>query len=223
MPVINPLISSIERVRIAGASFKDANIYKNRKDEIEESFLPGYSEMSSQLKKVLASYIALSKICPITADFGPILDQIVQLTDKVRQDEYNKAPMMSIKKDLYKIENDMRTKWMEYIELRTASTTGVLETLKDLIADKPEKNKLDSLKSSFMSSSIGSSAAINAIDEYKTIYDKLMSELDLKDCILVFLKKFTSSHTITLEDMDEEVYIWIKQYGFASKINLSIG
>lgn len=223
MAITNTLITRIEEITAAGESYKNSNVYKNRKDEIEKSFLPTYREMNSKFSNVFNSFLALSKICDISADFEPIKDAISRLKNKVAHDDYDKMLVNSLKRELDKIDSELMKNWKSYIAERTSSIAGVLETLDKLIADTPEKKTLDSKRSIFSNGSIGSSMAITAIDDYVTTYNGLMDKLSLKDSVLTFLKLLTSGRSVTLNDMNEEVYDWIKNSGFAGKINLGIG
>lgn len=95
-------------------------------------------------------------------------------------------------------------------------------TLDKLIADMPEKAILQSKKSIFTIAKIGAPIAVKAIDEYIETYDKLMNKLELKDNVLKFLKLLTSGERVSVMDMDDEVYKWLKTSEFANKIFLKI-
>ena len=95
-------------------------------------------------------------------------------------------------------------------------------TLDKLIADMPEKATLQTKNTIFTAAKIGAPNAVKAIDEYIETYDNLMNKLDLKGNVLDFLKKLTSGERVSVLDMDEEVYKWLKTSGFANKILLKI-
>lgn len=223
MAITNTLIARIEEITAAGESYKNSNVYKNRKDEIEKGFLPTYREMNSKFNSVFSSFLALSLICDVSVDFEPVKDAISRLKNKVIHDDYDRMLVTSIKKELDKIDVELIKNWKAYISDRTSSIAGVLETLDKIIADTPEKQTLDSKKSIFLNCSIGSPIAIIAINDYVTTYYSLMEKLNLKDSVLTFLKLLTSGRVVTLIYMNQEVFDWLKSSGFAGKINLGIG
>lgn len=223
MAISNTLIARIEEITASGESYKNSNVHKNRKDEIEKSFLPTYREASNKFNSIINSYIALSRIRIFSVDFEPIKEAINRLKFKMAHDDYDKMLANTLKKELDKIDAELLRNWKAYITERTSAIAGVLETLDKLIIDTPEKRILDSKKSIFFSSSIGSNMAITAIDDYVTIYNDLMGKLNLKESVLTFLKLLTSGRSVTLNDMNEEVYEWIKNSGFAGKISIGIG
>lgn len=223
MAITNTLIARIEEITAAGESYKNSNVYKNRKDEIEKSFLPTYRDMNSKFNSVFNSFLALSTICDISVDFEPIKDAISRLKNKVVHDDYDKMLVNSLKRELDKIDAELMRNWKAYISDRTSSIAGVLETLDKIIADTPEKKILDSKKSIFSNGSIGSTIAITAINDYVTTYNGLMDKLSLKDSVLTFIKLLTSGRVVTLIDMNQDVFDWLKNSGFAGKINLGIG
>ena len=63
---------------------------------------------------------------------------------------------------------------------------------------------------------------MKAINDYIKTYDELMSKINLKDNISEFLKKLSSGERVSVLDLDEEIYKWIKSSDFASKIILKI-
>ena len=97
-----------------------------------------------------------------------------------------------------------------------------LDTLDKLIADMPEKTTLQLRKSTFISAKIGAPNAVNATKDYIETYDTLMDKLNLKDNVLAFLKKLTSGERVSIMDMEDDAYQWIKTPDFANKILLRI-
>lgn len=78
------------------------------------------------------------------------------------------------------------------------------------IADTPEKKILDSKKSIFSNGSIGSPISITAINDYVTTYNGLMDKLSLKDSVMTFIKLLTSGRVVTIIDINQDVFDWLK-------------
>lgn len=222
MKTTNTLISRIKEVTSAGEAYKNSNLLKNRKDEIERSFAPVYTRMNTKFNDVFNCYNNLAKICILTIDFMPIKENIKSVKVKILNDDFDKILAASISRDIDKIEAELLRVWRSYISRKTASITGVLETLDKLIVGTPEKEKLDRAKSIFEDADIGSQLAVRTLEEYISTYNVLISKLNLNDSILVFLKLLASGKTVTLNDMSRETYDWIKTSGFDKKISLSV-
>ena len=223
MATANTIIARIGDITSAGESYKNSNVFKNRKDEIEKSFLPVYQTMNTKFGTVLDAYRSLLNIRDVSVDFLPIKEMVDKLKSKVLHDDYDRIPVTSINRELDKIHTELQKNWGAYISEKTASISGVLDTLDKLITGTPEKKMLDTKRIVFSNGSIASPAAIAAINDYITIYSALMDKLDLKDSVLAFIKQLTSGSHVTLSDMNEEVYDWLKKSGFGGKINLNIG
>lgn len=223
MPISNLLIKRISYVKTAGESYKNSNVLKNRKQEIEAFLIP-FNEVENKFKTVLNASVSLTKICPeVNINFSQIKSSLLLIRNKVNRDEYDKALLISIKRELDVKNNELSSKWKEYIAKKTSAIDGVLDTLKELIADTAERQTLTNKRNIFIMSSIGSAAALKAIDEYVSTYEILMNKLNLKDSVFDFLKLLTSGHPVSLKDMSPDVYKWIIASGFAGKINIGIG
>ena len=225
MAITNTLIKRIQEVKSEGESFKDANFHKNKKSEIEQVFLPSFEDMSKnfeELKRAYDDLKAIPGIGDVSIEIDLLKKGMVALKTKVIQDEYDKFSVLNLNKtikDNYKLLSET---WNKYVTDKTASRADMLLTLDRLIADMPEKAILQQKKTIFSSAKIGAPAAVNAIKEYIETYDKLMSKLNLKDNVSAFLKKLASGERVSVMDLDEEVYRWIKSSGFANKILLRV-
>lgn len=223
MPTTNLLIERINSIKTAGESFKNSNLLKSRKQEIEAFLIP-FNETESKLENISNSFQNLAEINPdINVSFSQIKDSLLLIKNKVNRDEFDRVLLNSIKRELDLISNDLLKRWKEYIAEKTSAIDGVLETLKDLITDTAERQTLTNKRNIFIMSSIGSAAALKAIDEYISTYEVLMSKLNLKDSVLEFLRLLTSGGPVSLRDMSPDVYEWIIASGFAGKINIGIG
>ena len=225
MAITNTLIKFIQDVKNEGESYRDANFHKNKKEEIEKVFLPSFDAMTSKFEELITAYNNL-KLIPgvsgVSIEISLIKDSISALKKKIVADEYDKLFVLNLKKTLdanYEILADI---WKEYITKKTSARSEMIITLDKLIADMPEKAILQSKKSIFTIAKIGAPNAVKAIDEYIETYDKLMSKLDFKDNVIKFLKLLTSGERVSVMDMDDEVYKWLKTSGFANKILLKI-
>lgn len=224
MAVTNVLIERIENVKIAGQSYKDSNLYKNRKDEIEKVFLPTFDTVFSLFKEVMTAYNNLKKIegVDVSLEINVISNLVSTVKDKVMKDEYDKAALLLLQKTLNNSYQMLSKAWSEYIIEKTNAMTEILVALDRLISGLPEKQMLQTKKNTFSSAKIGSQTALTAIEEYTKIYNELMNILNLKPEILEFLKKLSSSSSVSIADMSDDVYNWIKTSDFANKIVLKI-
>jgi len=223
MALTNTLINRIHEIKTAGESYNNSNVLKDKKREIE-SFLTSFNEVCKKFDDVSGAYASLIVVCnDIIVDFKSIHSNITQLKAKITHDEYDKLLTSALKRELDKINTELLRSWKAYIKNKTASIDGVLETLGNLISETTEKQILQNKKNIFTVASIGSPAAIKAIEDYIETYNTLMGKLNLSENVLAFLKLLTSGRTVTLNDMSAEVYEWIKTSGFAGKINIGIG
>lgn len=222
MALANKLINRISYIQEAGESYNNSNILKDRKQEIENFLIP-FNEVREKFNIVINAFIAMRVISPSNiVDLTSIQNHLEQLKNKVIYDEYDKALSNTIKRELDRTYNELLRLWKSYISERVSSIDSVLETLGNLISDMPEKKVLQDKRHIFSNSSIGNRMAIAAIEEYVSTYNVLMDKLNLSENILAFLKLLTSGNAVTLNDMNADVYDWIKTSGFASKINLKI-
>lgn len=225
MAITNTLIKFIQDVKNEGESYRDANFHKNRKEEIEKVFLPSFDAMTSRFEELITAYNNL-KVIPgisgVSIEIELLMESIAALKKKIIKDDYDKLSVLTLKKSLDANFDLFADIWKDYITKKTSARSEMIVTLDKLIADMPEKAILQSKKSIFTVAKIGAPNAVKAIDEYIETYDKLMNKLDLKDNVLKFLKLLTSGERVSVMDMDDEVYKWLKTSGFANKILLKI-
>ena len=220
--VSNTLITRINEVRFAGKSYKDANILKDKKLEIESFILP-YRNICDNFDIIKIGYRNLRKIgIEPQIDFLILSNNIKYLKDKVKRDEFDRILLNTIKKDVNNINSELKVCWKKYIKEQTSAIDGVLESLGELIAYIPEKILLQEQENIFSKSEIGESKAVNALTQYRNIYDSLMNKLNLSENILEFIKLLTSGNRVTLVDLTPEVFEWMKSSEFAKKITISI-
>ena len=225
MAITNALIKRIQEIKSEGNSFKDANFHKDKKSEIEQSFLPSFEDMSKRVSELIIAYNNLkgiSEIADVSVEVDLIKSNLIALKNKVIQDEYDKVSVLNLKKTIIANYEILSQIWSKYVQDKTAARTEMLLTLDKLIADMPEKNTLQNTKNIFSTAKIGEPSAVKAINEYIETYDRLMNKLNLKDNVSAFLKKLASGERVSIADMDDEVYNWIKTSGFSSKILLRI-
>lgn len=225
MATTNTLIKLIQDVKNEGESYRDANFHKNRKEEIEKVFLPSFDAMSIRFEELVTAYNnlkAIPGISGISIEIDLFKESISELKKKIVKDDYDKLYVLNLKKSLDVNYDLLAAIWREYITNKTSARSEMIITLDKLIADMPEKATLQTKKTIFTAAKIGAPNAVKAIDEYIETYDNLMNKLDLKGNVLDFLKKLTSGERVSVLDMDEEVYKWLKTSGFANKILLKI-
>lgn len=225
MAISNTLIKLIQEVKSEGESYKDSNFHKNKKAEIEQVFLPSFDAMVSKFDELITAYNnlkAISEISGVSIEIDLLKESISALKKKVIKDDYDKLSVLTLKKSLDANYDLLADIWKNYIFEKTSARSEMIVTLDKLIADMPEKAVLQTKKSIFTVAKIGAPNAVKAIDEYIETYDKLMNKLDLKGNVLTFLKSLTSGEKVSVMDMDDEVYKWLKTSGFANKILLKI-
>ena len=225
MAISNTLIKLIQEVKSEGESYKDSNFHKNKKAEIEQVFLPFFDAMVSKFDELITAYNnlkAISEISGVSIEIDLLKESISALKKKVIKDDYDKLSVLTLKKSLDANYDLLADIWKNYIFEKTSARSEMIVTLDKLIADMPEKAVLQTKKSIFTIAKIGAPNAVKAIDEYIETYDKLMNKLDLKENVLTFLKSLTSGEKVSVMDMDDEVYKWLKTSGFANKILLKI-
>ena len=205
MATTNTLISRIQEVKTAGESYKNANILKDKKLEIE-NFLIIFNEVYQKFNCIQCTYLAIKDICDVQVDFESIKSSILLMKDKVNHSNYDKAVSNTLKRDLDRMNINLERSWKSYISNKTAAIDGVLDTLGNLISDMEEKQVLESKKGIFSTARAGSPAALKAIEDYEVTYNSLMDKLKLKDDVLAFIKLLTSGKPVTLKDLNDEVY-----------------
>ena len=220
--VNNHLINRINAIRKAGESYNNTNILKNRKAEIENYYNP-FNALVQKYYETYETYTALKVIIPtMFIDLSVTKNNYDQMKKQIINDTYDRNLIATINRDLERIKNDLQKEWKGYISKRVSSIRGVIETLGNLISEMPEKQSMSRYENAFNISKIGSKPAVEAIDNYVDTYSVLMGKLNLSESVLNFLRQLTSSKTISLNDMNSEVYEWLKVSGFTTKIKLSI-
>ena len=225
MAITNTLIKRIQEIKNEGKSFKDSNFHKNKKAEIEQVFLPSFEEMSNKFSELVIAYDNLKKIPEITGvslEIDLIKSNLNALKDKIIQDEYDKVSVINLRRTINANYEVLSQIWSKYVYDRTSARAEMLATIDKLIADMPEKIILQQKKAVFSKPGIGAPESVKAINDYIKTYDELMSKINLKDNISDFLKKLSSGERVSVLDLDEEIYKWIKSSDFASKIILRI-
>lgn len=219
---INPLIERIKEIRFQGESYQNANKLKDKCQEMEH-FLPSFHDLSSQFSSIKQSYTNLQNIgLLVELDIAPTETALATLSQKVASENYERAAVGVLKRELNRITNELGLSWKQYIDERTGSIEGVLSSLGELISEMPEKTTLQQKRALFMQEAIATPKALQAIEDYITTYNSLMSKLDLSDEVMNFLKLLTSGQKVTIADLTPTVYTWIKSSEFVNRISLSI-
>lgn len=223
MTISNPLIEHIQLVIEQGRTFKDGRILKSRKETIEKNFNPSFQLLMQRFYRVLQEYQNIQRISTITIDFTPIKESLLRLKEQIRQNNFDKILLTEITSALKETEKTLNNEWLAHIQKETAAITDVLDTLSEMIAGTTQKATLDALKTRFTIATIASPDGLKAISDYVSLANELLDTLNLNDDVLIFLKKLTNSpNGITLDELDEDVYHWLKDNGFSSKIKLRI-
>lgn len=215
----NTLISRIDEVKAAGASFKNSNILKDRKKEIENFCIP-FNEVREKLNELEKIYISTKPYCNIPVELDPIRTMLIQLQEKVCNNDYEKNHVYKLKREIDKINSLIERSWKDYIAEQTSGIDAIISSLDKLIYDMPEKQILSENKVIFSTSFPGSDAARNAIQKYINTAHDLLSKLNLKDEVIEFIKILASQKNVTLRDLKPEVYNWMFENGFSDKIRL---
>lgn len=219
MKITNTLIEYIKKTKFAGEAFQNINKLKDQKVDIT-NFSALIDEIHLRFSTTYSNYSNLKAVVNITIDFTAISSNLFQLKEKFGRDEYDRISANTIKREIVKIDTELKRVWDSYIANRTTAIDSILTSLDKLISDMPEKQTLTSKKMLFSSTSPGSPTAINAIEVYVNTANALLSKLNLKDSVVEFIKLLTLQKTVTLNDLNDEIYEWIKINGFADKIKL---
>lgn len=220
MTTTNTLTKRIDSVKAAGKLFKDSNMLKDRKREIE-NFLPSINDLYKKFNSVESAYKALKPVCQdLDVDFKMVHDSFTHLKEKIDQDNYDKVYVNNLNNYLEKIYSQLNQRWKNYISSKISSIDGVLDTLGNLIDNTPEKIQLQKNKSTINLPGIGNPNVINAIDDYISTYNKLVDKLKLEENIMDFLKLLASGKRVTFDDIDDDVYKWIREHNFSKKITI---
>lgn len=225
MAITNTLIKRIQEIKSEGESFKDSNFHKNKKEEIEKVFLPSFASMSKQFTEVVNAYTNLKgikEISGVSIEIELLKNNLLVLKDKIINDDYDKQSVSLLSKTLKANYEVLSKKWKKYVSDKTSARDEMILTLDKLISGMPEKVTLQSKKNTFTSAKIGAPNAVAAIEDYIKTYDELMNKLNLKENVLKFLKKLAAGESVSINDMDNDVYQWIKSSDFANKIMLKI-
>ena len=106
----NTLIKRINEVRFAGKSYKNANILKDKKLEIE-SFITPYREICNSFDDIKIGYKNLKNInVDIEIDFLTLSNNINYLKQKVNNDEFDRILLNTIKKSYDRIKKRLAKK-----------------------------------------------------------------------------------------------------------------
>lgn len=113
----------------------------------------------------------------------------------------------------------IKISWQDYMKLRNSDLIDSLDLIEKLVDDIVKVHQLrHSLEN------IGESWPVNKsqIEKYEVAVDestKLIDQLDIKDNIKVFLKLVMNGEA-TLEDIDEDIYEWLKKQKVLSKMKI---
>lgn len=218
----NLLITRINEVKYAGESYKNANMLRDKKKEIE-NFLENYNKLRERIISTTNIFKDLNENEINTdVDFSNIKNSLITLKAKIENDEYDKNIVNMSKSELERINKDLSEAWRTYILGKTSSIDGVIASLGDLISEMPERTKLSDKKLIFNGNKAGISKSIKAIDEYIMIYNELVDKLNLSEDVLRFLKLLTSAQKVTLDNLSIDIFEWLKKSGFSDKITLNI-
>jgi len=118
------------------------------------------------------------------------------------------------------IGESLNSTWKRYVEEKIGAVKNTIDLLTNIIGDTEEVATLRTLLNTLSQERAASDRAMRCLERYLEGANRLVEDLQLNDNIREFLIRLTARNA-TLANMDQEVYEWLMENGFAHKVRIS--
>lgn len=189
------------------------------KEKIEKQFIEEFEKID-----VLFKHVCYLKN---ETEFLPSQDAINMLKNVSRSIEESrklKSSTLEINKQIMKLEKEINDKlsveWDDYYEKCTAHLLGLLNLIKDIVEDKKRTQQIINCINKGRDFGSSDKKCIDLFWNGLSQGQEIVEEMELKPVIVEFLKK-VSKDVVTLSDLTDEIFQWIKEEKIFSKFKIS--
>jgi len=215
------LISMIENTISNSEMFRDSEILKNRKFNLE-AFKPKIESLLESLISYTIQYRNLTKSgCNFEASHQTqqFFDSIKIIREDAKKFEYNANYLKSADTEMTRITANLKLEWANFINSEIGAIESILKVTKNFIGPD-DKTKLDSLLDIVNSSGIATDAQIGAMNEFKVKGQSCIKQMNLSVPVYEFLKTLSSFGYVTLDNLNEDTIKWLRDSGYSTKFRI---
>ena len=152
-----------------------------------------------------------------------ILDLLSEIYEDVSKNDYKSYKLEIVLKNSNRARNDIDDIWDRYVKREISTQRDIVETLHILMTESQRYITLSNLYNRIKSNACpGNKSIMKDIETYKTLTEKMINELDLKEPILRFFERMAEKKVLSLRDMTPEIWDWIHKNHFEDKFTIKI-
>jgi hypothetical protein len=216
-----PIVERISEVKARGDAYIEGLSVKARQRQ-RENFAKVLRPVSSQLRDIAQIEGNMRKFGIIPSDediFSDYRDLVEDLVAKVKSDDFDIVVLRTADNLGKAIGESLDRTWKRYLEEKIGAVKNTIALLTSITGDTEEVATLRALINTLSQEIPASDRAMRCLERYLAGANRLIEDLQLNDNIREFLIRLTARNA-TLANMDQEVYDWLMENGFAHKVRI---
>lgn len=214
---LNSSRSVLQRNKQAQANKSDSKKLEQKLSSVEKSLfdLQNMILIANQAKKTIPE-------CSMTSDHvGLLASAISEINQGVEDRALSDDSILALSSIRNEIKAMLQEKWLSSTKQKAADMTNILITIKDFTDDPKQTEAIATIlklrQTSFPANLDQVIQYQKALENGKTI----LSETNLTDSVRVFIKKVIEKSAF-LDDLNDEVWQWLREHHLINRIALSI-
>ena len=197
-----------------------------------KEYVEGLQLAENRLTPVINSYheiVSIRKnilrICSLEdTNMQRVKEMLVRIKNDLADEDVKSviSDIEYIKQSLTQEHSELEKTWQNYRNTNLNANANLISALKNVINDANAMGELDGLKAKIYSRSIGDDTTINLVAEYVEKSRELIKSLSMKKEVESFVVKIANGDNVTLDDISDDTWEWIKQHGLLKKIKVVI-
>ncbi len=197
-----------------------------------KEYMEGLQHAESLLTPVISSYNEIivtrkhfSRISSLENTYTQrVKDIFIRIKDDLEEEDVKSVinDIEDIKHTLIQERSELERKWQNYRNTNLNANANLISALKNVIDDDTAMDELDGLKAKIYGRSIGDDKTINLVAEYVEKSRDLIKSLSMKKEVESFVVRIANGDDVTLDDISDDTWEWIKKHGLLKKIKVVI-
>lgn len=191
--------------------------------ETLQHYEPEFISQMQLLRRVLLSREALKNVVMLENDESARIERIVEniksdlskMDSDVLERDYN-----AFSGEITRKYNDTKSVWTSYRAEHMKAQENLIISLQNIIDNDGGMAELGELKQNIYSKELADSDTIDRIQQFVQKCNDIIKEMNIDENIETFLIKVSSENEVTLADIDEEIFEWLKNNDLLKKLKL---
>ncbi|MEH7238855.1 hypothetical protein [Bacillus sp. JJ1562] len=212
------LLNKISKVRETLVEYKQLDTKHQQARRVSNLSQFAKGELN-KCKVILGNYLALHKM---NGDLFPkrnmsfVLRQLEELS-KGGLEKVNKDEILAFSRPFKTLDDELKMSWINYVHNKNQDTIRLLKQMKNIVSNPQEIDQLVSELTKFENRWPITTNLVNRYDELHDSAKKIISDMKASEGIQEFIGKVAANQA-TLDDLSDEVILWLRQQQLTNKL-----